>query len=339
MGDYSTLGYTNSLGDDSTLGEYSGIRYSIWDPTGNITALVESPTKIERQPQVAAALMMRHPEIEQVGFVGVCGEDSGALLPDRSGGRGQIDTERIDFQRANAALRMAGGEFCGNASLCAGAWFLSRERENFSEEKSSAAMSRETGAGPVPDEPGDEPVKRVLLKVSGARETVEVTLTPLGGFEYEGSVKMPPALGISEREFAYDCFRGCLAVVELEGISHIIIEPDSEFAALANNRAAAEDAVRLWCGELGADGLGLMFVKESRQLTPLVYVPGSGTVFWENSCASGTSAVGMAFAKNAAEAVDLTFEEPGGRLRVLCDPAGPARLCGRVSFRGSFVIS
>ena len=45
------------------------LQYSIFDPTGNITALVESPVPVERQPAVAAALMARHPEVEQVGFV------------------------------------------------------------------------------------------------------------------------------------------------------------------------------------------------------------------------------------------------------------------------------
>ena len=37
------------------------VRYSILDPTGNITALVESPVEPERQPELAAELMRRHP--------------------------------------------------------------------------------------------------------------------------------------------------------------------------------------------------------------------------------------------------------------------------------------
>ena len=73
----------------------NGLKYSIWDPTGNITALVETQTSIDRQPEVAARIMDLHPEVEQVGFV------SKVLRP---------------------YLRMAGGEFCGNASMCAAAW-------------------------------------------------------------------------------------------------------------------------------------------------------------------------------------------------------------------------
>ena len=49
--------------------ERGSLRYSIWDPTGNITALVESAVAVGEQPAAAAALMERHPTVEQVGFV------------------------------------------------------------------------------------------------------------------------------------------------------------------------------------------------------------------------------------------------------------------------------
>ena len=45
------------------------LKYSILDPTGNITALVESPVPVSGQPSVADAVMERHPDVEQVGFV------------------------------------------------------------------------------------------------------------------------------------------------------------------------------------------------------------------------------------------------------------------------------
>ena len=79
------------------------VRYSIWDPSGNITALVESPVPVERQSAVAAELMARHPAVEQLGFVSWQAEDG-----------------------TDAVLRMAGGEFCGNASMSAAALLQSR---------------------------------------------------------------------------------------------------------------------------------------------------------------------------------------------------------------------
>jgi len=325
------------------------IIYSIWDPTGNITALVESPTEIERQPQVAAALMRACPEVEQVGFVKVWKKDAASLPAGMAGGRcdgagdgGQSDRVGDDRQsdsKIEAELRMAGGEFCGNASLCTAAWYLSRESE--------ICFGGQAGAATILEALGGGPPKKVSLKVSGAEEIIEVTLTPQGESDYEGSVKMPPARAVNRREFAYGGLRENLPVVEMEGISHMIIEPESAFASLANDRAAAEEAVRLWCAELGADGLGLMFLEEGRtkargqvkaaaekpdfRLTPLVYIPGSGTVFWESSCASGTAAAGMYLAARTDGRDDLRFEEPGGFLRVTSDQAGHKTcLCGRV---------
>ena len=44
------------------------LRVSIFDPTGNITALVESPVAPEEQSAAAARIMERFPQVEQVGF-------------------------------------------------------------------------------------------------------------------------------------------------------------------------------------------------------------------------------------------------------------------------------
>ena len=377
-------------------GERKEIIYSIWDPTGNITALVESPTEIERQPQVAAALMERHPEVEQVGFVKAWKKDAASLPAGTAGGQsdgagddgqsdeagvgardGGLSDSRIDAElrmaggrgsnKIDAELRMAGGEFCGNASLCTAAWYLSRE--------SDSSLSGQNCAATILEAFGGGLLKTVRLKVSGAAHPVEVTLQKNSdnydaSESFEGEVVMPHARGISERLFEFGHLTGGLPVVEMEGISHMIIEPESAFTSLANDRAAAEEAVRLWCAELGADGLGLMFLRESQTkagglvraaaetlgssatgvadagvacccLTPLVYIPGSGTVFWESSCASGTAAAGMYLAARTDGNIDLRFEEPGGFLRVTSDSAGHKTcLCGRVRLllRGSLKL-
>ena len=260
------------------------LRYTILDPTGNITALVESPVEIGRQSAVAAALMKKHPAVEQVGFVTF----AGAASPEAN---------------VQAALQMAGGEFCGNASMSAAALYL---------------LSRERQSGQRADMP-----TTVRLRVSGARRPVEVRLEQETAGSFRAGVHMPPALGIEETAFAFGNLSGTLPVVCMEGISHIIIGEASPFRRLLENRPAAEQAVRDWCGRLAADGLGLMFLEGTSpycRLTPLVYVPGSGTVFWENSCASGSSAVGMYLAAQKGAAVELKLQEPGGCLRVESDP-------------------
>ena len=70
-----------------------------------------------------------------------------------------------------------------------------------------------------------------------------------------------------------------------------------------------------------------------RTLRPLVYVPGSDTLFWESSCASGTGALGAYLAKTGGKPADLTVKEPGGILRVQASPEGDILLSGQVRLR------
>ena len=266
------------------------IRYAILDPTGNLTALVESPVPPHRQPAAAARIMARHPAVEQVGFL---------TLP--SGQTG-----------VHAALRMAGGEFCGNASLCAAALY----------------RLRQGGGSGAPE--------TISLRVSGAADLVQVRLQAETEAGFRASVRMPPALGIQGQVLTFGSHTEPLPLVRMEGISHLILTPDTPFFALRTQRRQAEAAVRVWCGQLGAGGLGLMFLEGSgsvRQMTPLVYIPDSGTLFWENSCASGSAAAGRYLAAQRGAPVDLTLVQPGGSLRVESRPdtgetwlSGTARL-------------
>lgn len=258
-----------------------GVRYSILDPTGNITALVESAVEVAMQPAVAAGIMRRHPEVEQVGFVG----------PSAS--------QNAD-NRLRGTLRMAGGEFCGNATMSA-----------------AALCALRAGVG----ERGTQ--LTVSMAVSGASEPVEVLLRRETDGSFAAGVHMPDALGIEPVELAFGEMQGCLSLVRMEGISHLVIEPSSPFFCLLERPEDAEQAVRQWCHALSADGLGLMFLEEgsaARRMTPLVFVPGADTVFWESSCASGSSAVGMCLANREGALVDLSLAEPGGKLHVKSDP-------------------
>lgn len=74
--------------------EYS---YFIINPTGNLTAIVETETPRSEQSSLAAQIMSQDSSIEQVGF----------LEKPQSG--------------ADVRLQMMGGEFCGNASISAAA--------------------------------------------------------------------------------------------------------------------------------------------------------------------------------------------------------------------------
>ncbi|MDO5107413.1 MAG: hypothetical protein Q4D39_03960 [Coriobacteriaceae bacterium] len=253
-----------------------GCRVSILDPTGNITALVEGDVAVEQQPAFAAQVMAEHPEVEQVGFV--------KILPAESS--------------IQAELRMAGGEFCGNASMCAAALWA---------ERMGCADARK---------------QAVRLRVSGAASPVEVHVAPQGEGRFSTGVRMPRAQRVVPRALSFEGAAGVVPVVEFEGIIHAVIDRSSQLFALRDDSVMAEAAVRTWCEEQGASCMGLMFVEGAAPnlcLTPLVYVPKGGTLFWESSCASGSAAAGIAFAERACKPVSLSFAEPGGTIHVESD--------------------
>lgn len=277
-------------GDDK-----QAVRFSIMDPTGNITALVESDVPVSEQLSVAKSIMCLHPDVEQVGFVRFW--------------------EGCDESGAQGSLRMAGGEFCGNATMCAAALFSLR---NPGHGTKSAANS----------------LTLVRLWVSGAARPVDVRLRQITSGSFEADVHMPPALSIEDTLLPFGAVQEQLPLVKMGGISHVVIEETSSLFWLRDAPSDAERAVRLWCDALGVDGLGLMFLEGEgpvRLLRPLVYVPVGDTVFWESSCASGSSAVGMYLSAKTGAAVSIELKEPGGALRVASDPtAGETWLSGSV---------
>lgn len=280
------------------------LHYAILDPTGNVTALVEDEVAVGLQPEVAARVMERHPEVEQVGFVRM------APLAGKPEG-------------TYAQLRMAGGEFCGNATMSTAALWALRAGE-------AAQLTCE-----------------VMLRVCGASRPVAVRLGRGEDGSFDAGVRMPQALDIQlVRLEAPEARVGADAltpVVMMEGISHAVIEESSPLYYLREERDEAVRLVRRWCQMLGADGLGLMFLgpgTTERDMEPLVFVPGSDTVVWERSCASGSSAVGMLLAQRRGGPVSVRLREPGGTLVVESDPAEPSTwLYGSVRLVGEFTLS
>lgn len=231
------------------------IDYFLLDPTGNRTILVKTPVPAADQPAVAAILMADEPTAEQAGFL----------------------TREEGF---DIALRMAGGEFCGNASMCA-----------------AVLMALEKGLSEG----------TMNLRVSGSLEPVKVSVKKRADGSFEGTVAMPRPALIEERELPGT---GRRCVVSFDGISHIIMEETPD-------RKAAEALAFELADFLRADAVGLMFLDlKNETLAPLVYVPGAKTLFWENSCASGTTAVGAYLAMKNGGSAELTLRQPGGALHV-----------------------
>lgn len=275
----------------------NNIIYKIFDPTKNITILVESDVGLKDQPAIAKALMEIHPNIEQVGFV-------------------SFDENK------NIKLRMAGGEFCGNATMCTGVYAV------ISDENDSMSFTK-------------------TIYVEALKKYVDVDIKCIDENKFIGTVNMPRAKEVNNIKFSdgeiYD-------VVRLQGISHIIIDINQfdykKLYKIINNeklyintkninpenynlkhnsnnilnnnviclnnddntdisdnidnfditkiffKKYFENKIKSYCDYLNVESLGIIFYdKNKNSITPLVYVKNADTLYWENSCASGSIAV------------------------------------------------
>ena len=257
-------------GEEKMKRSYNGIDYFLLNPTGNITILVVSIVSPCDQPGVACMLMKHEPECEQVGFI-------------------------YDTKGADTGLRMAGGEFCGNATMSAAAFFC--YISGISAEHTVSVSVEVAGC--------DEPVLVDITKKKDAE----------GRFIYKGSVQMPEHNSLTQHELIYKERTYDLPVVDMGGILHIIAT-----GPLDMSDGEAEEAIRKWCKDLGAGALGIMQVQpvsaDTMDLRPLVYVRTPESCYWESSCASGTTAAGIYLAKKGAEVPVLHFREPAGELTV-----------------------
>lgn len=196
------------------------------------------------------------------------------------------------------SLQMAGGEFCGNAALSAAALFIMNTgRKN----------KKET----------------VRVSVSGSAEPVSVLIEQTGSNICKGTVAMPAPADIRTYSFSCNGENFSLPAVRFEGITHLL-------SFLPLDKETAETIVKEQCSALQADALGIMQIDLSAgTLLPLVYVPKSGTLFWEGSCASGTAAAG-AFLRRDCGPGKWEFTEPAGRLIIEAPDNGRLLLTGGV---------
>ena len=238
------------------------LRFAKFDPTGNTTILVRTPVPRAEQPRIAEALMA-HSNLcaEQVGFL-----------------------EEPTLPGARARLRMAGGEFCGNASM-------------------SLAAQLALDEGLPCDAETEYP-----LEVSGAGGIVPCRVTRSGESTFTGAVAMPLPKEITEAELPSG---RRVPLIRFQGIAHMLIAEDALFPA------EAEAIIPGLCDALDADALGMLLMcPEPLRMRPLVYVRSIDTAVWESGCGSGSAALGAYAALQAQRDVFLKIAQPGGVIGV-----------------------
>ncbi len=187
-------------------------------------------------------------------------------------------------------LQMMGGEFCGNATMSYGAWLCRREGL-------AAGESRE-----------------LLLEVSGIDAPVSCTIAALPGC-FTGTVTMP----LPERIAPVRFDDRELPVVFLPGICHIIAPADTI------SLEEAESLLRRWSTQLPGAAAGLLLFDEARmRMTPLVCVKHTDTIVWEQSCGSGSAAVGAWLTASRQAPQCVSIKQPGGTLAVVTTWDGSA---------------
>ena len=259
------------------------------DPTQNMTILVTSAVDPAIRTDVASALM---------AYEGVCAEQVGFV-------------EDVASSEAWARLEMAGGEFCGNATMSLAAYL---------------AWERKLPDGIACDIP---------LASSGAG-FVSCGVRPDHG-AFLCTLRMPEPERIKERTFSLygrDCR---FATVYLPGITHILIP---RVRAGDAPRTFAEDAATAWAEKIETDAFGVILYDESLcAIEPLVCVKTSGTKVWERGCGSGSAAVG-AYRASLASLASLAgcrthsrVRQPGGVIEVGAEFGDPGSRCVSITGR------
>ncbi len=206
----------------------------------------------------------------------------------------------IEEESGKTTLQMAGGEFCGNAARCAAVLKCFAERM-----------------------PPDEK-KTVSVKVSGIGERLAAEVTGKESGEFYCSIQMPRPDSVSEKQYELNGKTFTLPTVTFGKMTHIICEGQIK-------REEAEKAAKKWCNEANCDCLGIMLLSaDNTTLTPLVYVPAAGTMFWENSCASGSAAAGAYLAEKGRRGA-FSFKEPGGTIEITIGSSKQITLSGPVA--------
>ena len=240
--------------------------------------------------------------------------------------------------KCDITIEMAGGEFCGNATMSAAVYF---------------AMDKGIESGTVKvlacGKPVNVEVKCIDDKGEGSHSSpVRCDLQNLPAHSvYEGIVEMPRALEIKEVKFPSG---ETFTVVFFEGIAHIIFETNEQCDS--ELKKYLESNIKVWCEFLKVPAMGVMVCDKGSHsstirsddftsidsccemsMIPLVYVKSVDTLYWESSCASGTTAVGAYFTKvlNKSVTIDV-WQASGTKLTIKSNEDGRLQLKGQVKY-------
>ena len=232
------------------------------NPSGNTTILVLDPVNPEEHSRLAPLLMDKNSLFaEQVAF---------------------LDSHPPRF--CDIAIRMMGGEFCGNAVRSAAAWLVfDRSRWQPSLEAGNTASFE--------------------VSCTGFDQNVVCTVRQLGRHQFDVAADMPLPYLMQEMDvLGHACWQA-----KLPGITH--------HCFFEKGSMPEEEKAKLICAartcDAEASAVGILFW-DGHTLDPYVYVKDTGTLVHESSCGSGTAAVAACLAGAARGSVHIDALQQGG---------------------------
>lgn len=241
------------------------MKYVVANPTGNITVLVTEQVGMNDRNEVTRAMFETVPTCEQVGYV---------TSPLSSG--------------SDIRLEMMGGEFCGNASLSAAAYYvMTHNLMNHSDEISE----------------NSEQTVRIMMECSGVDKPFECMIGRGRSCDsFIGTLAMPDPVRIE--------YADGHPVIFLPGIAHMIL-PADRFT-----RRQIENNIKDYASRYDVDAFGILRWDEERQfMEPCVYVKGFETLIWEHGCATGSTCLGY-YRYRSGGHTRTEVNQPGGMIEI-----------------------
>ncbi len=195
----------------------------------------------------------------------------------------------LSLDNSHPELMMAGGEFCGNATRAAAWYYLNGT-------------------------PGS-----IEIIVSGVSAPLKAGVDN----DLNAWAEMPVDTDLTKIKTLADGYN----LVELEGITHLVISSDKSKSYLSSSEDLKEQALALLKRyELTSyPAAGVIFTSEidgGYAIHPCVYVSAINTMFYETACGSGTVAAGLVFAALQNKSVNIPFVQPSsGVINAIIDVA------------------
>ena len=255
------------------------LTFSKWSPGGNTTLLFPDAGQRPAEQARLASLALDSSMLggEQAGFVNL----------------------------SQHKLRMAGGEFCVNASRAVGALLAYTAQYSGPEQGVLDGIAPRSEQKTEAVAPAEHPVRLDEIQVSGWQTPVRLRIrgsAPL--WQVEALLRLP--------EYSITTIEKGAHLVRLPGICHLLLGGATH--PLPDDCHAVAAQLRQLHGLEAEPAAGVIWWRECQGLLdmlPLVHVRDAGTTFLENACGSGALALALCLAR-AGTRRSFSIMQPGG---------------------------